>query len=472
MRKTASDTYDAVIIGAGISGLVCGCYLAKAGMNVLIAEQHFKPGGYCTSFKRNGFSFDAAAHSLGGYKYGHVGKVFKFLEIEKKIKFAKIDPSDIIATPDYRVSFWTDGNRTIGELQRAFPDESDNIKRFFYFLNNPSPHYFAQVRRWTFKNLLDQYFINDKLKTVLSFPLFGNGGLPPSLMSAFIGIKIYQEFLLDGGYYPEGGMQNLSNALAERFKELGGDLRLSCFVNKIRVTDGKVTGIVLKKAGFIQSKYVVSNCDARQTFLKLLEREVVSQSFLSSVATMVPSLSGFILYLGVDKRLHKMPHPGTNLWYLSHYNLDNAYSSTKAGNFKNIEGYVMHISPDKKTIFAFMHAPFKNVKYWALNKTRIRDLFINKIASDSIPELMSHIVYKDAATPHTLHRYTLNYKGAAYGWASVPSQLAVSDFKKPSFIKNLYLTGHWTTHGLGIPGVVYVGSDTAISILKKEKIML
>ena len=60
MQKSNNDIYDAIIIGAGISGLVCGCYLAKAGMKVLIAEQHDKPGGYCTSFKREGFTFDAA----------------------------------------------------------------------------------------------------------------------------------------------------------------------------------------------------------------------------------------------------------------------------------------------------------------------------------------------------------------------------------------------------------------------------
>lgn len=30
------NLYDAIIIGAGIGGLVCGCYLAKAGIKVLI----------------------------------------------------------------------------------------------------------------------------------------------------------------------------------------------------------------------------------------------------------------------------------------------------------------------------------------------------------------------------------------------------------------------------------------------------
>src|SRR5512135_1611837 len=96
MQKSSDTMYDAIIIGAGISGLVCGCYLAKAGMKVLIAEQHFKPGGYCTSFKRKGYTFDAAAHSFGGYrKDGIVRKVFSELGIDKRIKIKRYDPSDI-----------------------------------------------------------------------------------------------------------------------------------------------------------------------------------------------------------------------------------------------------------------------------------------------------------------------------------------------------------------------------------------
>ena len=47
-----NNKYDIVIIGAGVGGLACGCYLAKSGFKVLILEQLNKPGGYCSSFRR------------------------------------------------------------------------------------------------------------------------------------------------------------------------------------------------------------------------------------------------------------------------------------------------------------------------------------------------------------------------------------------------------------------------------------
>lgn len=44
------DKYDIVVIGAGIGGLVSGCYLAKTGYKVLIIEKNNFVGGYCFSF--------------------------------------------------------------------------------------------------------------------------------------------------------------------------------------------------------------------------------------------------------------------------------------------------------------------------------------------------------------------------------------------------------------------------------------
>lgn len=471
MLKADRDIYDVIIIGAGISGLVCGCYLAKAGMKVLICEQHYKPGGYCTSFKRQGFTFDAAAHCFGGYrKNGITRSVFDDLAIDKKIKIIQSNLSNIIMTPDYKVSFWADLDRTIKEFQIAFPEESDNIKNFFHFLLNPDPDSFSRIRRWTFKDLLDKYFTNDKLKAILAAPLLGIGGLPPSLMSAFIGAKLYSEFLLDGGYHPEGGMQALPDALAERFKEFGGELRLSCLAKKIRVRDNKTTGIVLEKGGFIPSKYVVSNCDARQTFLKLLGKEIIGNEFFYKIRNMIPSISNFILYLGMDRHFKQLPELGTTVCFSPHYDLDRAYQAALVGDIEKYGGYMFYVYKDIPAILAIVPAPYKNKKYWDINKFKLLESFIDRIEKNTIPHLSKHIIFKDAATPHTLYRYTLNYKGASFGWAGTLSQLAVSGLRKPSFIQGLYLSGHWTTYGIGISGVVYVGYDTAKMILKKEKL--
>ena len=461
--------YDAVIIGSGIAGLVCGCYLAKAGMKVLIAEQHHKPGGYCTSFRRKTYVFDAAAHSFGGYTHGPLGTVFKELGIDKEMNILRFDPSDTVITPDIQLAFWSDLDKTIKEFQKIFRSEQESISDFFEFLFNPDPNTFSRMRKSTFQNMLDSFFKDNQLKAVLSFPLLGNSGLPPSMLSAFIGAKIFKEFLLDGGYYPAKGMQEIPDTLVKKYQEFGGDLRLSCHVKKIRALDNTVSGVYLEKFGFCPSRYVISNCDSRETFFKLVGRKMLPESFMETVRAMKPSLSVFVLYLGMKNDSVSLPPPGINVWYMPTYNIEKAYRDARKGIFFNNNGYLIHVSPDKKTILAFMTAPFKNRKYWDENKQKIKEIFTSKIQSEAIPGLSKQVAYSDAATPYTLFRYTSNYRGASYGWASTPSQLALPDFRKPSFLKNLYCTGHWTTLGLGLPGVAYIGYDTAKNILRREK---
>lgn len=316
MPNPNSKTYDAVIIGAGIGGLVCGCYLAKAGLKVLICEQHNKPGGYCTSFKRQGFTFDAAPHCFGSYREnGVMRKILADIEVDKRLNVIRPDPTDVIVTSDYQIPFWNDLEKTLYEFQAIFPKESNNIRNFFDFLLDTDPKSFSKMRSLTFQNLIDQYFKDDRLKSIISWPLLAIGGLPPSLMAAFVGAKLYSEFFFDGGYYPNGGMQALPDALAERFQEFGGDLRLSCLVKKIRVKDEKIIGVITEKDGLIFSKYVISDCDARQTFLKLLRKEKMQISFYQFLNKMVPTISNFILYLGIDNYLETPLKAGTTYFF-------------------------------------------------------------------------------------------------------------------------------------------------------------
>ena len=44
-RSTMSASHDAIVIGGGHNGLTCACYLAKAGMKVLVLEKHASIGG-------------------------------------------------------------------------------------------------------------------------------------------------------------------------------------------------------------------------------------------------------------------------------------------------------------------------------------------------------------------------------------------------------------------------------------------
>jgi phytoene dehydrogenase-like protein len=94
---------------------------------------------------------------------------------------------------------------------------------------------------------------------------------------------------------------------------------------------------------------------------------------------------------------------------------------------------------------------------------------LTKRVESVFPGFSQHSVYEESASPHTLYRYTLNYNGAAFGWASLPSQLLTSGLTQTTSIEGLYLSGHWTTQTQGVSGVAYVGHETAKIILKKDK---
>ena len=69
--------YDVIIIGAGIGGLVCGCYLAKAGMKVLIVEKNDRVGGYCSFIEKDNYKFNLSTCMLGGFREsGILNKIF------------------------------------------------------------------------------------------------------------------------------------------------------------------------------------------------------------------------------------------------------------------------------------------------------------------------------------------------------------------------------------------------------------
>jgi prolycopene isomerase len=183
---------------------------------------------------------------------------------------------------------------------------------------------------------------------------------------------------------------------------------------------------------------------------------------------MEPSLSMFILYLGMADtfRGHENVPPHTNMWYLPDYDLNKMYNMAAEGSIDDVDCFLLRLAADRKSAMMLVFAPFNSAEYWNDNKKRLIDLFMKKVDRFA-PGFSSDVIYKDAATPATLSKWTMNYKGASYGWAGTPSQLAVSGFTQRTDYENLYLTGHWATLVQGVGGVAYLGRETSSKIIKR-----
>ena len=472
------NKYDAIIVGAGIGGLVCGNFLAKSGLSVLIVEKNQQPGGYCVSFTRGRFTFDAGPHSLGSCREnGQIGKLFSELDLNNQVKLGRKDPSDIILAPGIEISFFNDTTKTIKQFQDKFPDESKNIEDFFEFLQLPNIGFlYAKLRNLTFKDLVDHYFEDDKLKLILGL-ILGNLGLAPAAASAFTATILYREYVLDGGYYPRGGMQVFSNALANKFISYGGELKLSTLVDRIIVNSKKVAeGVILSNGDKIYSKYVVANCDANQLYFNLIDEESQSKIFIDNLKKMIPSLSFFTVYLGLKENMRDDMANCSTLWYFPKLNLDEIYKKVSDNSLGVEEKYIVCGFPSlSKTDVDVMHllvlAPFLDKEYWSKNKTAFANNLIKR-AEAIFPDLSSKIERYSIATPYDFYRYTLNTNGAISGWCSTPDQIQANSVSMVSPIGNLILTGHWAISSGGqggVPMVAYSGKMAAKQILTLEE---
>ncbi len=461
------NDYDVVIIGAGIGGLVCGCYLAKAGIKTLIVEKNTKVGGYCTSFIKKGLVFDTCVHSLGSCRpEANINKVLLELEIESKLSLRIFDPSDVIITPKGKVVFWHDLNKTIKSFEKIFPEQKKKIEKFFNDVVNVNSKRIIALRDKSFLDFLNFYFKDEIIKGVLAFPLLGNMGLSASKASAFSAIKLYQEFMLDGGYSFEGGMQKFPDILAEKFQKLGGKILLKCTVKEIIVADNVARGIKTKQGSLnFSSKYIVSNVDAVQTFLNLAVKSKLDFSFVNKISSLQSSLSMFIVYLGLKDDLIEESKVGTNEWYLPSYDVDKLYKNALRRKVENISEYMIHFF-SRRHMAVFTNASFNDKDYWVDYKKDYGNKIVKKMEKH-IPGLIKNIDFRAEATPYVLYRTTLNLKGAAYGWEQTFAQFAEQGLSQTTPIKNLFLTGHWTTLAQGVGGVVYLGKDTARIITRK-----
>ncbi len=493
-RPTHKADYDVIIIGAGMGGLSASVHLATKGLKVLLLEQHYKVGGCTTKFVRGPFTFDAALHEMAGGGPGKLDRgLYKLLEISgvgKKVElyelphfYRSIFPGGV----DVRLPNNWEGFKKA--LKERWPEESEGIDKF-HRLSQETFNELMTLRdlfryggfrafltkmmvplrqrtffTWsdkTLQELMDECFTSDEIKAVVS-QLWVYYGAPAKDQTALLTLAATESYLGDGIWHIKGTSQALSNAYAERLKELGGTVKTNTLVTKIIVEDGVAKDVETESGEKYTARYIVANTDPYQLVFTLVGEDYFPADYVDKLKEMKPANSLFGVFLGLNIDLRKRGYTDTEIFYSTTMDSSVLYERMMKGDFKNGAvcmtiysncGDPIYAPPGKSVVKLDAYSdyamwPEDEAAYRKLKEEKMNELI--KLASNVIPELADpkNISVKEGYTPRTLKRYTVNRGGVVYGFYMSPEQVMKIPNDTP--IDNVFIASNWSQawHGVG-----------------------
>jgi len=477
------DEYDVAVVGAGIGGLTAAALLSKEGYKVLVMEQQPEVGGYCGSFTRDDFTFSTGVLSVGGvWDNGPVVRILDSLGLPPGNMFAP--HTSRVVYKGQRIDLGSGAKSLVDSLATIFPEDGAHIAAFFqdaseafYQLHDstriygsPLPDHLAvqlmgeraaaQLPRsypalydWTSKSFgekLDEYFQNANLKALLASQPGQNGipaGETPGLRALIGAIGP----MLEGGYYPTGGPQNLANILADTVTKYGGTIKTSYRTDRILTDRRQVRGVRSGEEIF-QAHVVVANANARTCALQLLEANEVGGPYIDFIKALGMSRSAFMVYAGIEADLSGYPSIITDIegdfTILINSNVDPRLAPRGRAS-------LTMVAP-----IGYRDFPSREERDYDDRTRQFAALLVRK-AEEVVPEIAGRIAALEAATPRTLEERTAMPEGAMYGFdQSIKGRRP--HFRAP--IKGLYFVGASTFPGAGIESAMISASICANDI--------
>lgn len=318
------SSYDAIVAGAGHNGLTTACYLAKAGLKVLVVEKNDWIGGAAVS---------RSLHD--GWTYSNCSYVCSLLrrEIVRDLELPRFGlqvipyegGASFTKDGDY-FAYMSDHDALRREIARHSSKDVDAYERFsqtvirqcrfirpFLLRNAPDPTSLKPrdisellflvkqahglgakelgetLRFWSMSigDFLDEHFETDLIKThIAGAGIIGTGLGVYSPGTAYVLLHHYMGDV-DGAIgawgFARGGMGAISNALGAAFEEAGGEIVMGSGVDKFLVKGGKAVGVALENGDTYYAPIIASNMDVKRTFLKHMDQGVLPADFTKAV---------------------------------------------------------------------------------------------------------------------------------------------------------------------------------------------
>jgi phytoene dehydrogenase-like protein len=480
-----------LIIGAGIGGLATGCYARANGYRTCILEMHSAPGGVCTSWTRNGYTFDGCIHNLAGsHPTSPLHRIWRELGVVPEL-------------PMHAYKEMVRVDRAVGEPLKVHSD-LEKLERVLMRLSPADAGVIAELiqsaRTFSRFDILGLAVATpwERLKTLANaLPLLIKyGGITlekfalrfkdPFLREAFPTLMYdwpQQSMLMLlsflGGLsngdlgWPIGGSAVFARAIEQRFLSLGGEIRYQTKVKSILVENDRAVGVIMSDGSEQRADIVVSNAYGPATIFEMLAGRYTSRAIRRYYTAPEDRVEmGLHIGLGVARRFADEPHamvlpldPPVEIDREIRHRL-----------YVQIFGYDQSMAPPGKCVVKVL-LPTSYSRWADLHRTpvqyraekeRVAQAVIGQLAK-RFEGIERQIEVIDVATPMTSFTFTGNGRGFRFSINRMV--LALFARRKLSQtlpgLENFYMVGQWA----GMPGVSLVAAmarDVVLQICRRD----
>jgi phytoene desaturase len=495
---------EVVVVGAGVGGLAAAIRLAALGHHVRVIERLERVGGKLNLLEIGGFRFDTGPSlvtlpwvfedlfAVAGQK---LKDHLELVRLEPVCRYQFADGSGFDAFSDmprmmasleaFSPGAGEDFNAFFGHAARAWRGSrkaflESAISSPWDFIKNGVPwmDLTALLPLPTLDGLAKRYFRDPRMWQFIGRYATYTGS-SPFLAPGTLSTVVYSEYAF-GAWYVKGGLYQIAVTLEKIARQLGVQFEFGASVKRILLEDVsefvmpdpkpvfEVEGVQLEDGRKFLADAIICNADAAHLYADLLEKK-----FDPRAKKLEPSLSGFIMLLGLEGYTPNLEHH--NIFFSKNYPLEfqEIFKDLQAVSDPSIYVTISSKSDPSQAPngmenwFVLVNAPPTGRVNWQEYGETYSNLILEKLAGYGV-DISERIRVKQIITPSDLETRYRSFRGGIYGTSS---NSVASAFLRPqnrsSKIRGLYLASGSAHPGGGLP-LVMLSGKLAVEMLRLD----
>lgn len=423
--------YDAIVIGAGMSGLAAGIRLAMFDKKVAILEKHSIAGGLNSYYQRRNQQlggvrkFDVGLHALTNYiEKGEKRKPFSKLLKQLRLKYddfnLKPQNYSTINFPNKILKFSNDFEMLRNEVFEVFPNNIDEFNKLVQKVNDYNEVSLENPEYVSARDVISNFISDETLTEMILAPLLIYGSAWEHDMDFSQFVIMFKSIYFEGFSRPEGGVRTIIEMLINKFESLGGELKFRHGVSALHTKNNKIVEVELENGQKLVAEKVLSSMGYPETMDKIKDSDIPECELYQPRVGQMTFMESIIVF---DKKVPLSSFDAT----ISFWNNKNKYHYQKPTDYFDSESAVFCV-PDNydldnregegtvRVTYMANYNMWKNLNKidYKAKKEEVYQAALS-LTNKLVPDYKAKVNFYDVFSPTTVEKYTWHKNGTVYG---------------------------------------------------------